>query len=492
MGGSSLARKQKSSLFSKRNGLIAAGLAALVGVVAVAFSFASTTPNNQYSLYDVCSTSKAGATAPDPKVQTCINNSAETMAYRLYRGATGQDPEPTKYSAMVQQLAGDRLRTSTVAGEVVNMNATSGDEQFIKSVYANMLGRPADATGLKYWKAKMAKDKKLWDRSHVLAQFATTNGAKKHNQAIFSAYSVRAPRVAVRQTAAIAQAARLVRLQAHAKTAAAAAATATAQDKIAKQALASATKTAGKSSPTMEDLQSIDANRKAATAAKGKAQAASTTAARARADAKVGYSKARAVAAYSPDIASNPKYGIKLFKVGYDTTVKAQSSTASAAKSAASSESAIRKAYTAAETKYNNVQIAQEKKAEEAAARQGGGTDTSTGAGSTGGTDTSTGGGSGGSTAGSGGLTGAVVTATLSKEIAPKSAGTCAYVKGSYYTTNHKDGLKYTCRLKVRDNGSNFHYEYNHMKGFRCPGFAEAAGFGPWNYCKVKQPSPFF
>lgn len=132
VGGSSLGKK--STLFTKRNGIIVAALAAIAGLAFVAFSFAggSTYKDFQYSVNVACGVSKkqpatttdfvTGETIPNPAATTneqstrgaagnkrCISYSSEAFVYRLYKAVLGRNPDASGYAYWTQKLAGDQV-----------------------------------------------------------------------------------------------------------------------------------------------------------------------------------------------------------------------------------------------------------------------------------------------------------------------------------------------------------------------------------------------
>lgn len=146
LGRSSLARSN-ATLFGGRRGFVVAGLLAIVGLVAVAFSFASGgTPDYQYSL----SSGKSEA-----RDVTYYAHSAEGFTYLAYKGLLGRTPEATAMNTWVQKLAGDRTKPGDVLASIMASSGVSSrypkDKDFTNYIYKNFLGRTPDKKGQDYW-----------------------------------------------------------------------------------------------------------------------------------------------------------------------------------------------------------------------------------------------------------------------------------------------------------------------------------------------------
>lgn len=224
VGSSSLAKSSKSSLFTKRNGLIVAALATVAGLALVAFSFASTTPDGQYSYSTTCASTSADATTNTTGTTdstSCIAKSAEALAFRLYTGAKGVDaaPDAATYASLTQKLAGDRIQPNVLAKDL--LSPTGDNDAFIASLYKNILHRDPDPNGKKYWQNKLsATNPKKWSRYRVLATFATSKEAKSSkNSTYFQNFltDAKPAAVAVTPTALQAQQARYAQMVKYAK-----------------------------------------------------------------------------------------------------------------------------------------------------------------------------------------------------------------------------------------------------------------------------------
>ncbi len=347
-GSSSLARSSKSTIFTKRNGIIAAGMAAVAGLAFVAFSFASgapKTPDYQYSFSKACiptgtTTGSAGTPAPTDAEQLkaqqdCYDKSAEGLVYRVYKGVFNREPNAGEYAYWVQQLAGDRVQGTTFVSKMIASNGavvpkTATDAQFVNGLYKNMLlrtdaGITADKKGTDYWAKKMQGAKK-WSRAKVAYHFATTNEAKRANATTFVAYISAATPVVIKENAKEAQAARLVQMKKYATTAGTNATAAKRAENAAKSALGTA--------KASSSLEAIAANKATAAAEAAKARTAMRAAKTAAGKADRLKKRARSLAVYAKDIGADPVYGMakindvhKLTKA-YSTNASKSASTA--------------------------------------------------------------------------------------------------------------------------------------------------------------------
>lgn len=202
VGGSNLAKNSSSPLFSKRNGLIAAGLAAIAGIVFVALSFAGGTPDYQYSVSAKCAGQQAS--------QSCKDKSAEAAVYRMYKGVLGWNPDSAGYQYWVQLYAGDRVPTTTVMNRFLAQSAPkaklaplASDEQFVAYLQKNFTGKTTPVTASNYW-VKQLQQRKL-TRNDVVRKFVFLSESIKYSQPGFNAYLASAAPVAVKQTALAAQ-----------------------------------------------------------------------------------------------------------------------------------------------------------------------------------------------------------------------------------------------------------------------------------------------
>jgi hypothetical protein len=389
-GSSSIARSSKSSLFTRRNGLIAAGMAAVAGLAFVAFSFASTAPPNQYSLSSVCSPTEAEGpvattnTEPTTKPaenkdsQTCRDNSAEGAVYRMYKGVFNREPNQGELAYWTQELAGKRVGLPTVVGKLyagkgaASLKAST-DTAFLTALYSNLLLRSPDPKGLASWEKKL-KAAKPWTREKVLVNFISTSEAKRKNAVAFNAYILKATPVVIKETAKEDQKKRLAQMAAYAKTAKTAGDAAGKHALNAKNALNAAKSSSNKAKPTRADLQAIGENQKAATAEAAKARTQLRIAAKAKASAGRLQQRAAALARSATDIASDPATSKAKLDANY-ALVKAYSANADkAARAAGATVGSIAQEYKVAEGKYeaelNRIAAAQAAAAAAAAANR--------------------------------------------------------------------------------------------------------------------------
>lgn len=168
-------------------------LISLVGGFLVFRSFAGgkPTPAYQYSAYDKvkCPSFSKDKVSENATWNSCANLSAEALIYRMYHGILGRDPDfalpatangatgqPAKvsgYAYWTQKLAGDRTRATRVTQLILNSKEATGtvsDEQYVASLYLNVLGREGDKSGKAYWLGQLSTKKKT--RQDALAYFA--------------------------------------------------------------------------------------------------------------------------------------------------------------------------------------------------------------------------------------------------------------------------------------------------------------------------------
>ncbi len=206
VGGSSLGKK--TTLFSKRNGLIVAGLAAIVGLVFVAFSFASgpSLGAYQYSVNN-CKTLRANGTTGKLLPQTestrnCINKSAEAAVYRMYIGVLGRTPDASGYQYWTQRLAGDKVASSAVVRSFLSssqvkakLTSLKTNGQFVAYLASKFQGNDKLTSYDKYWLKRLDAKKKT--RSEVIRQYIFAKETVAYQQAGFDLFLEDAPRVNV-------------------------------------------------------------------------------------------------------------------------------------------------------------------------------------------------------------------------------------------------------------------------------------------------------
>lgn len=151
-----------------------AGLLAIAGLIAVAFSFAASTPAYQYSI---------GTTKNSSKDVAYYAKSAEGFTYLAYKGLLGRAPEPAAMSNSVQKLAGDRKRPSDVLASIIASSGASArypnNKDFVTYIYKNFLGRAPDKKGQDYWVKQLSGGR---TRQSVVLGFIAANEVIRANQ----------------------------------------------------------------------------------------------------------------------------------------------------------------------------------------------------------------------------------------------------------------------------------------------------------------------
>ena len=162
-------------LFSSRRAFVVAGLLAIVGLIAVAFSLAASTPTYQYSLRSAKNTNKDVA---------FYAKSAEGFTYLAYKGLLARAPEAEATNSSVQKLAGDRTSPSEVLGSILTSSKVSSrypnNKDFITYIYMNFLGRAPDKKGQDYWLKQLSSGR---SRQSVVLGFISAKEVIKANQA---------------------------------------------------------------------------------------------------------------------------------------------------------------------------------------------------------------------------------------------------------------------------------------------------------------------
>lgn len=202
VGGSALSKK--TTLLTKRNGIIVAALAAVAGLAFVAFSFASgvSTKPYQYSA-NLCGLEKRTANPNGLKqlsasTKNCYNKSAEALVYRLYKGVLKRNPDAGGYAYWTQQLAGDRTSYSRVTSLFMGTSQTRTvssnlvkNEDFVKSISVNFTGRSELNSYDKYWVGQLNNGKK--SRTEVVTRYAIHKDSIAYQQSALLAYLETAP-----------------------------------------------------------------------------------------------------------------------------------------------------------------------------------------------------------------------------------------------------------------------------------------------------------
>lgn len=169
--GRSLLTKSRATLFGGRRGFVVAGLLAIIGLVAVAFSFAAGTPNYQYT---IGSQSKSGSGLDHNA------HSAEGFTYLAYKGVLGRGANTAEINAWSQKLAGDRTKPSEVLATIMGRLSSGSNSAFVATVYKNFLGRKPDKKGQDYWLKQLKSGR---TRQSVVLGFIGSAEVIKSNQA---------------------------------------------------------------------------------------------------------------------------------------------------------------------------------------------------------------------------------------------------------------------------------------------------------------------
>ena len=214
--------------------LLLIALAALIGGFSVWLTRASSP--YQYSLTSCKQPSgveinfvngmMTGATQELKKFKTCIDQSSEAMAYRLYVGLAARQPEtlsippkPTDgliyWSNQIAKSSPERVTQRMLCTKELYKLGLTGyenigcnvqlaklgykqknNQEFVDWLYKNMLGKSEekkngdylyDPSGRAYWKQQLDQNKKK--RHQVITAFAKSGEAKNRNLASFTIYA---------------------------------------------------------------------------------------------------------------------------------------------------------------------------------------------------------------------------------------------------------------------------------------------------------------
>ncbi len=173
-------------------------LISLVGgfLVFKSFAGAAPTPVYQYSAYNkkvaVCAHFNKDDVEANKKSGSCANTSAESLAYRLYKGILGRAPETARqpaadinkaqapgksgYGYWTNKLAGDRLHTTRAAQLIMESkeqkgSAATADKKYVEDLYVVILGRPGSATDVNWWSSRITAKTKT--RNEAIRYFAS-------------------------------------------------------------------------------------------------------------------------------------------------------------------------------------------------------------------------------------------------------------------------------------------------------------------------------
>lgn len=358
---------KKKRGISKLQAIVLVGVLAAIGVVAVALTRASGTPDYQYSWNKYCVAAYGSSSAPE--VAECKDKSAESMVYRLYRGLDAKSPDVAGYKYWTQKLAGDRIKiteTNLVTSNTTKLGLVAGntasqssDTAFVKALYKNMLRREAKESEMVGWRNKLkAEGNKKWSREKMVYAFAISGEAITKNRGDFDLYATPDKTVTVVQNAAIAQRGRYEKMFAvYAQPAKRDREAAESALNTAKAQLTAANKSASKNPPSAADLNSISSNQAKAGSAYATASSKAKAAAEKVAAAERLYNQSKELADYATDIADNQVYGISKIGDRYRSTKSFATGAASYAASTKARIGDIAKQYTVANNKYKAEQV---------------------------------------------------------------------------------------------------------------------------------------
>lgn len=276
----------------------------------------------------------------------CVNESAEALTFRFYKGIKDGSPDSGGYNYWVQQLAGDRRQPTDVASTIIAQSGINqqSNNDFVATVYRNMHGIAIDSKGRAYWKKRL--DDKSWSRGKMVAHWASQVNAKKAQRVAFAAYVKRVDRVTITETA----------IQERDKLLYSAASNSNAARKLylplqqsvkdSRQIRDSARAVSSKMAPSRADLQAIaDAEKKVRSYAAAVGGPVIKLKAYERQNAMYS-SRATAISDYSPDIQSNR------IKAEYNKTIVYRAATTTISKDLNNLIKEISRFYRTAERKY--------------------------------------------------------------------------------------------------------------------------------------------
>ena len=350
---SSVRVAKKKRGISKVQALVLVVVLAAIGLVAVALTRASGTPNYQYSWSKYCVAAQGSSSASE--VKKCKQTSAEAIVYRLYRGIYDRNPDDGGYKFWTQKFAGDRAKVGTSALVAEGVAKMGSDTAFVKAVYRNMLDREATDKEMVAWRTKI-KEKKL-TREQMVVQFAVGSEAIRKNEARWTTFSASAPKVNVVQTAAQEQRKRFDAMLLEYQQPSKSDMNVVSGDVAKAEAQYNAANaTAGKRPPSANDLKSIANNQSQAQAAYNHAKARAAVARGREAAAKRALSKSQELANFATDIRDSQVYGIGKIQARYNATKTYAATAESKANGIKSTVSKIADKYAIAEKKYEDEQ----------------------------------------------------------------------------------------------------------------------------------------
>jgi len=364
---------KKKSLSRKRfrlsrvQALVVAVVLAVVGLFVVLATEASGTPSYQYSWSAYCNSSHGSSS--ESEVQTCKDNSAEALVYRLYRGLYERNPDSGGYAFWTQKLAGERVKPVELGLVTDRVSKMGSDAAFVNALYKNVLGRNPRGKEASFWTKRLAASgSKKWSRQQVAIQFSTSSEALRVNRSRFNQFAATAPKVSVVQVAAQDQRQRFDAMLSDYQQP-----NKTYMNSVADLAKKSATERdkakyiASKKAPSASDLKAIADQKSAIEGYYGEVSAKAETAkANSQAAGRL-YSRAVELAQYAKDIARHSVYGINKIQARYKATLGYETNINNYYKSIGENILQATNYYTLAEQKYKDEQ---QRLAQEAAKKQ--------------------------------------------------------------------------------------------------------------------------
>lgn len=302
---------------------------ALVGGLFVFRSFAAVGVGGAYQFsVSECSISatKLDTCPPVVKVQSnartvskqlSINDSAEALTFRMYKGILNRAPDTAGYKFWVQKLAGDRINPMDMANQLTATKtvASLSTDAYVTALYKQYLKTDApakDKSGYDYW-VKQINEKK-WSRAKVAYQFAVLDRTKTVQTADFQTFAFGSTTgtkllanrtVEVKQNAKTKQVSRLTTAKNYVAVAKSQYDGTQSNVNAAKPNLETAKSIAAKAKPSRSDLTAIANNEKTAKSWLAKAQTSAKNASITNEKAKKLASEAADVSAYSADISNS-------------------------------------------------------------------------------------------------------------------------------------------------------------------------------------------
>lgn len=334
----------KAKKFNWKKYLPIIAIVALVGGFFVWRSFAGTKLYPyQYSVYQCSNFDKDKVNLDD----RCVNESAEAMTYRYYKGLLGKTPDTKGYAFWAQKFAGDRQKPTDIAASFINASSTlknKSSEQFVRDLYKNMMGREGNNRGIFYWTARTGD--KNWGRAKIAAHFASTTEAKIAQRTGFATYVKTAPKLEIKENAKKKQEERLYISAVRVNDAKKQYESIKGLVDNGRKNRDAAKSIARKSTPSRSDLSAIASNQRKVESYKKKVPSVQRKITIWKNRNKALYNEAKAVSDYSPDLSS------KGIKDNYDKLVFYEAATKNITRDLNNLIQDISGQYKAAEGKY--------------------------------------------------------------------------------------------------------------------------------------------